>query len=267
MEQIYAPIGPNWRDGYDIVNTIPWDPAATVVPGPDCLPSINAGEGEFYYSVSELLGADNLQLFYNKGAFYKAFEWLRNGKIDTEAQYPAMFRAAAASERQYLAKCVKQDYLEGKLEIPLLPESYQSRLLRQPDTDALYILADYAQCTYRDRIGANTTPTTWIEIAALAWTMGVMIRIVRDPNDPHLMDIEKRTTVYGLQEPSYLCSGTFLTLMHVRHPDPNVPFQVGAPGQVFLGLRKKPLVDTPEYDDEEGEVHGNSSTNAIDLDA
>ena len=66
-----------------------------------------------------------------------------------------------------------------------------------------------------------------------------MIRIVRDPNDPHLMDIEKRTTVYGLQEPSYLCSGTFLTLMHVRHPDPNVPFQVGAPGQVFLGLRKK----------------------------
>ena len=61
MEQIYAPIGPNWRDGYDIVNTIPWDPAATVVPGPDCLPSIDAGEGEFYYSVSELLGADNLQ--------------------------------------------------------------------------------------------------------------------------------------------------------------------------------------------------------------
>ena len=209
-----------------------------------------AAQEDIYDIVSTVLREDKWQMFECKpeGAFYKPFKWLCGGKIVnlTGKGHPAMFREAAASERLSLAECVMEDFIEEKLDIAILPESFKSSI-RQRDMDPLFILEEYARCTWRDRrTGANTTPTTWVEVNALAWTMGIVIRIVRDPNDPYFdpkdpdrdgyvadsdgyeadIDEKKHPRVFGLRRPSHLRSDTVLALMYVLHPGGGLSFRL-----------------------------------------
>lgn len=233
METIKMPLGPNWRDEHTIVNTIPWDPAESDVPGPECVRWLNANlwGRSVYHSVEKLLGKkkEDLRAY--------TFDWMRNGKMaPIRMNSDGAHRSGAFREK--LARDVKWMWENGKLDIPLIPESFKARLRGEvegePKADALEILEEYALCAYQRDSGH-----TWasrIEIAALAWAMGIVIRIYAKPEAPAYLTFGYVASV----------SAPVITLIHVPNPDPTVSFgPTEFYGQLYLGLRKKTSATTP----------------------